>query len=661
MKTNKKIISKIIISAVIGLIFTFIPHFFKLIDSFNDKVPLSEFNLQAEITSEGNLKMEEVYSFADCNYNTQKREIITEGSKYSPKNVTIKDWSITLSDEHHSFSRNKNDNKSNTDDRFLIAFEGERDEINELVKKNTYVINIDEKYGDLSSVSVRVSYTLCNVVEVFKDFSNLNWNLVQDYSVNMSNVSVSLKYPKALEFKENEYDNLTENAIYYYGYGSDSYFDDSLKDEGILKIKCDYLRYDETIEVQTFFPSEILESENKKEESGIEYIKKIVDIGLESNLQAEKYNEIMRKVGIFLSIFLPVFSAFLIALYILLFRKVYLKYDKEYAVNFHEKYYRELVNDYPPAVVGYLYNEQEISKNDLSATLMNLIYKGFIEVDINGENQLDKEPNYKYIYHREKDKSSLSEHEKYLLKWYFDDLADSKDEITLDEIDEVLKKESKAIAYNKCNEKWNKLAKKDAEKYKFYESSAESGAKKYSSFVAFSIITIILYFATFFFNEHWAFSLVFFIAFTIGIFFLFYVNQVKRKTLKGQEDYVKWVAFRNFLIDFSRMEDYSITSLAIWDYYLVYATALGVADLVEKQLRTKYKKMQDNVEFQEPPLWYYGFHSYYHRRFVHTYQISQTTIAKAQASRSVKSSGRGGHHFGGGSSFGGGGSHSSFR
>ncbi|MGH2693047.1 MAG: DUF2207 family protein, partial [Actinomycetota bacterium] len=52
-----------------------------------------------------------------------------------------------------------------------------------------------------------------------------------------------------------------------------------------------------------------------------------------------------------------------------------------------------------------------------------------------------------------------------------------------------------------------------------------------------------------------------------------------------RERLAKWTAFRRYLTDFSTFDDAPAAAITIWEHYLVYATALGVADEVEKQVR----------------------------------------------------------------------------
>jgi uncharacterized membrane protein YgcG len=52
-----------------------------------------------------------------------------------------------------------------------------------------------------------------------------------------------------------------------------------------------------------------------------------------------------------------------------------------------------------------------------------------------------------------------------------------------------------------------------------------------------------------------------------------------------RERIARWRAFRRFLKTFSSLPDAPALAVIIWEQYLVYATALGVADVVEKQVK----------------------------------------------------------------------------
>jgi uncharacterized membrane protein len=60
-----------------------------------------------------------------------------------------------------------------------------------------------------------------------------------------------------------------------------------------------------------------------------------------------------------------------------------------------------------------------------------------------------------------------------------------------------------------------------------------------------------------------------------------------RRTRKGALLHARWWAFRRYLTDFSRMEESPPASLALWEQFLVYGIALGVAEQVIEAVRLK--------------------------------------------------------------------------
>nr|WP_211205277.1 DUF2207 domain-containing protein [Pseudothermotoga thermarum] len=61
-----------------------------------------------------------------------------------------------------------------------------------------------------------------------------------------------------------------------------------------------------------------------------------------------------------------------------------------------------------------------------------------------------------------------------------------------------------------------------------------------------------------------------------------------RWTKEGLLYYLRWKNFEKFLTDFSMLSSYPPQSVAIWDEYIVYATALGVAKEVIRNLKKLY-------------------------------------------------------------------------
>ncbi|HCZ05973.1 MAG TPA: hypothetical protein DHV12_02365 [Thermotogae bacterium] len=116
-----------------------------------------------------------------------------------------------------------------------------------------------------------------------------------------------------------------------------------------------------------------------------------------------------------------------------------------------------------------------------------------------------------------------------------------------------------------------------------------------------------------------------------------------RWSKRGREYYLRWKAFERFLRDFSLLSTYPPDSIKVWENYLVYGTALGLADTVSRSMKELVPR-EEMESMSLPPVvvydrgWYHGPRGL----FVHAY------------SKAYEGSGKGSDEFGG-SSFGGGG------
>ncbi len=76
--------------------------------------------------------------------------------------------------------------------------------------------------------------------------------------------------------------------------------------------------------------------------------------------------------------------------------------------------------------------------------------------------------------------------------------------------------------------------------------------------------------------------------FTTG-FLSFFVSLINEKgagrfTPEGRLYYQRWSRFRDYLKDFSALKEHTPESIKLWDLYMVYAVALGVAERVIKNM-----------------------------------------------------------------------------
>ena len=72
-------------------------------------------------------------------------------------------------------------------------------------------------------------------------------------------------------------------------------------------------------------------------------------------------------------------------------------------------------------------------------------------------------------------------------------------------------------------------------------------------------------------------------------------KNARRLTEKGQEEQIKWKGLKRYMEEFSLLNEREVPELVLWEKYLVFATAFGIADKVIKQLKVKYPQITDET------------------------------------------------------------------
>ena len=290
---------------------------------------------------------------------------------------------------------------------------------------------------------------------------------------------------------------------------------------------------------------------------------------------------------------------------------------------------------------------------------MDLIRRKYLILDAKGSSGFnDKNPEYTISINKEKSQNDLTSSEKYLIKWFVGEIGDGEKVTTL-QLNSYCDSLSGAQLYQESSRNWYKLVKNDAKKYDFFEKDKKSVKIIFEivgfliGFISCFLLIQIATYSGYGSGGMYFVSVIFFL-----IAYILYLERIDRRTKKGNEDFVRWKAFKKFLEDFSSFEDYPVPSIIIWEHYLVYATSFGIADKVSEQLKLKFK-LEDLSSQNTTFVIYFG---YRHpiggfNRTVHGMRYtSRATVAKYNASRSSSfGGGGGGGGFSGGSSFGGGG------
>jgi uncharacterized membrane protein len=264
---------------------------------------------------------------------------------------------------------------------------------------------------------------------------------------------------------------------------------------------------------------------------------------------------------------------------------IWAKYGKAHKPLFDGEYYRELPKTYSPAEMNYLMNKTKITSPAFLATILDLARRKHIKIEEATEIEdrliFDKEITTYRITRSESADNALLSHENNLMNILFDDISIDGKSLTFEDIEHYARREKSF--YDSWNS-WSALVQSEARKQNFFEKPGK--AVKYTTLIGFIMFVI----------GFFLFSKIPILAISViicSLLFIIIPNSFKRRSAEAEEDYAKWKAFKRFLLDFSQMDKHEIPSLVIWEHYLVYAAALGIAKEVLKQLKIIYPDLTE--------------------------------------------------------------------
>lgn len=326
----------------------------------------------------------------------------------------------------------------------------------------------------------------------------------------------------------------------------------------------------------------------------------------------------------------------------------YIKKKKSRKVDFNQKYLRDFPADYGPEIVSYLLRNK-IDEKALSASILMIISKKALNV-----NRIPNQKDDYELIKQEENINSLTNLEQKVMEMLIDIIGDGT-KVKLSEIKKYGKTTKNARKFIKEYNDWQSEALKEGKQEEFF-----------MPFVKEKLFLFIISFIGFYISFLNAFNETRFgigyLAALVSIVTLIIIMSTKLKTKKGTEHYKKWMALKNFMTDFGLMDEKELPEIKLWEKYLVYATALGIADKLEKTMRIKIQ----NMNLTENDLaTYYIFNNYTDNLSI-TNSLSSSinssissavasSTSSIVASSSSSSGGFGGGASSGGGSFGGGG------
>ena len=515
------------------------------------------------------------------------------------------------------------------------------------ISSNKFEIAWGVSVNGTETRNYQVKYKVVDVIKTYADCSELYWQLVgTDNEIPVTKLTGTIKLPKAVAEKNNirgwahgPYNgNITvsEDKVYL----DVDYLDTGVMVEARIAVLEDLFSKNKRVDKSKF--SEILaEEQSWADQANREREKYIKDIE-----RSKRIEKIIAVAYIIATIALTIFL-----IYNLIKSGIKARQTEKRKMPKLD-YFRDIPNKEASAGdAAYLYYfkngsfSRNISKI-LSATLLQLALKKYISFSEDNEESKPK------------------------IRVNILDVTDNRETLTNDEklIYELLNKVSKKRTFTMkefeeyvgkhCESFMGKMRKLEIEvekhqvKMKNYSKENEKIVSKHSNkgfiYMFFGIVGIGIM----------PIPAILLILNSIPQFIM--AKRNRNLTDKGLEEKAKWVGLKKYMEDFSLLNEKEVPDLKLWEKYLVFATAFGIADKVLKQLKIKYPELQD-MDGYDYAYMNMLYHSSLNNSFLSTLN---TSVNKAymggmisQAASSVYDGGNfsSGGGFGGGFSGGGGG------
>lgn len=432
-----------------------------------------------------------------------------------------------------------------------------------------------------------IKYTVKNHVTLYNDAAQIYWQLIgKDFAIPVEKITGTINLPSGIETKE-------EIMVWAHGPLNGNITIDSLNK---ISFRVDDFKKD-MLEIRLLTPAYVYGSSFKIVNSTI--IDSVVN---EETIWAEEANERRREYEAqqkMIKMVVNVVTIALIAGNVLgLFKlKSKLGETKKQEPEEPVEYFREIPNEvFGPAEASFLYHFSKggtrvnISKV-ISGMFLNMSLKKWIEFEADpGDKKkvtiilkdagkdLNKSENLVYNYLKkiadsvsakkadsEKMYFTMKDFEKYSIK------HNSSLMKLLDKVDEIAKEENISCGNFDLEER-----------------------KKYNNWnllMSLGFIAIIVYIFCLFSSPY---VLILIGAAIINMVLLGKIRtRVNGLTQKGVNEKSKWDGLYKYMKDFSLLNEREVPELVLWEKFLVYATAFGIADKVLKQLKVKFPELQD--------------------------------------------------------------------
>lgn len=598
---------------------------------------LKSLDFDARLNEDGSMDVVETWDINVSETNTLYKTFNKDSSKYSSlTNFSVKEITGGM---------NKNFARSNTWEYHLpkdYYFGGTNNE-------GKYEISWGVSINSSSRKQYKISYTVNDAVHKYADCAELYWQFVgSDFEVSADSITGTITLPTNVASKED-----------IRVWGHTKYLNGEINVTKLDTVEFTVNNYQSGnyVEVRLAMPTYLLgEAQIKSNTNKLDsIIAEETKWANEANARRDRRNKNF-KLLILATILVNTSIGIMFSKKIKK-NKQFLEKNPNILPEQQLEYYRELPDkeETPLEAVFILKTgyKQSCLPNVFSATILNFALKGYIKIEQEGKT-------IKILLNKIKT-DELTGDEKKVLEILR--AASNNNELTMAELEKYIKNyPSKLMNLNSTFEKVSKT--QASEKGKFDTNRFNKQIVYAEKNVGYIFILIIIIIASIF-TIGYAYknvqgmlitctiiSLAFFIVVTIInlILNIKITTSFNGFTQKGINEQEQWKAFKKYMEDFSYLNEKEVPELVLWEKYLVYATAFGIAGKVLKQLKVKYPELNNQDTISNMVL----FNAMYNANGLNANFINSISTSTSRMYSSTYSSGTGGGGgFSGGGGFGG--------
>ncbi len=586
----------------------------------------------------------------------------------------IETWDISVEDTNTLFKTFKTDSKKYTSISNVQVTEvtGSTEKSFNQIESLMYHVTKDCYYGlknddgnfeiawgvglddESANKTYKISYKVNDVIAKYNDYAELYWQFVgKDFEIDCKKVTGTIYLPQNASSKED---------IKVWGHTEGLNGEIYATDLNKIEFEVNKFYSGRYIEIRSLFPTEIITNSNRIYSKNIldEVVSEETTWANEANLRREKAQKLKNLVSFIFIVICGILDVLIIKSGIKMLKKASKK--TKIKPSNEIEYFRDVPrkNETPSQAV-YVYKEITGSMstnqtgNIFSATLLDLCLKkyiGFIENANDSKNIIIK------ILKKEAD-DKLEKSERVVFE-YLLGVAKGKEEITIKEIEKYMKNHANNLINLKDD--IEKSTKRELEINGLYDAKeAEEKKNIDTTSMAFGILIIVILFIgigmlpafIYYINTKvvaiGAVSLI--ISCLIkAIATKRYSKKINVYTQKGIDEKQMLKGLKKYMEDFSMLDKREIPELVIWERFLVYATAFGIADKVIRDLKAVYREMGRNFDFDDSSMGYMYFmtSNNFSSSFTNSMSSAFTSAYQSNYSSSYSSGSGGGGGFSGG-------------